>query len=552
MSVLARARWARCDRGVSGVEGLSRDELIVLVGVGDARIAVLEEQISLLRAANEALTAANKDLSARVGRLEHLLSRNSSNSSSPPSKDDQPGKKPPAPKNRRGPTDRAKGKQKGVPGANLAWSDSPDDTKDRFPQGTCGCGHDLAGAADLGVVDQYQQVEIPLVAATLTQYDQHAVRCRCGKVHTAARPEGARSGPVGYGPNLQAWSVFLMVAHHVPVGRCVQILESLTGAKPSPGFVHGMLARTATALGAVHARIKALIALAYVVVMDETPLRVGPKKPKPGRKKAEKYLLVACTDLYTQYLLGDRDLDTFKKSVLSDLAAAGAVVVHDRYHLYDNEVFAATEPQPERVDTAIAGVVHQLCCAHLCRDLDDAAAVYPDQIWPTQTAEALRALIHARNHAQHRTQISAMTGHDVRYCRYCLTGAAKQTIPELLRSFRQGVLVGLSATLHHGDQPGESKARLLLECLRNRENDVLRFLTDPAVPPTSNIAERELRPSKIQQNISGRLTSDQRTQDRYTILGYLTTATKHGIDTMTALRDTLTDRPWMPVLPAPT
>jgi hypothetical protein len=357
--------------------------------------------------------------------------------------------------------------------------------------------------------------------------------------------------------------VFLMVAHHVPVHRCVLILQSLTGAKPSVGFVHGLLKRTAAALGEVHDRIRALIALAHVVVMDETPLRVGGKKPKPGRKKADKYLLVACTDLYTQYLLGDRDLDTFKKSVLSGLAAAGATVVHDRYHLYDNPVFAATEttettettPEDDAVPSSVPGVVHQLCCAHLCRDLDDAAEVYPDQHWPAQTAQALRGLIHARNHAQHQDSLATTAdrcGHDSRYCRYCTTGAPTKTIAELLRSFRHGVLVGLSATLNHTGRPGEQKARLLLECLHDRENDVLRFIYDPTVPPTSNIAERELRPSKIQQNISGRLRSEERTQDRYTILGYLTTAAKHGIDTMNALRDTFTGRHWIPPLPAPT
>lgn len=522
------------------MEDLSRDELIVLVGVQDARIAKLE--------------AANAELVARIAKLEHLLSRNSSNSSSPPSKDEQPGKRPPAPKNRRDPAGRAKGKQKGAPGTNLAWSDAPDDHKPRFPQGACECGHDLAGATDLGVVDRYQQVEIPLVVAKLTQYDQHAVRCQCGKVHTATRPEGARPGPVGYGPNLQSWAIFMIVAHHVPVHRCVQILESLTGAKPSVGFVHGLLKRTAAALGEVHDRIRALIALAYVVVMDETPLRVGPKKPKPGRKKADKYLLVVCTDLYTQYLLGDRDLDTFKKSVLSDLAAAGATVVHDRYHLYDNPVFTATKDTAtaeDSIDSTVAGVLHQLCCAHLCRDLDDAAEVYPGHYWPTQIADALRGLIHARNHAQHTAELSTTPGHDVRYCRYCRAGAPQQSIAELRRSFRQGVLVGLSKTLNHGTRPGERKARLLLECLRDREDDVLRFVSDPAIPPTSNIAERELRHAKIQQNVSGRLRSEQRTQDRYTILGYLTTATKHGIDTMKALRDTLTGRPWMPDLPIP-
>ena len=111
----------------------------------------------------------------------------------------------------------------------------------------------------------------------------------------------------------------------------------------------------------------------------------------------------------------------------------------------------------------------------------------------------------------------------------------------------------------HGTRPGERKARLLLEVLRDRPNDVLRFAHDLKVPPTSNQAERDLRPSKIQQKISGRLTSIARTQDRYTILGYvstaakhgLSTAAKHGLDKITALRDALTGRPWMPALPAP-
>ena len=91
----------------------------------------------------------------------------------------------------------------------------------------------------------------------------------------------------------------------------------------------------------------------------------------------------------------------------------------------------------------------------------------------------------------------------------------------------------------------------MLEVLRDRPGDVLRFVHDLKVPPTSNQAERDLRPSKIQQKISGRLTSVARTEDRYTILGYLSTAAKHGLDKITALREALTGRPWMPALPAP-
>lgn len=281
-----------------------------------------------------------------------------------------------------------------------------------------------------------------------------------------------------------------------------------------------MINRTAGLLDGVHQRIRTLITLAYAVCCDETPLRVGAKTPAPGKKKAERYLLVAATELYTHYLLGNRSLATFKASVVAELAGSGSVIVHDRYQNYDS--------------AALGTLIHQLCCQHLLRDLDDAAQVYPDAVWPVQIADALRELIHHTNQARDQ-------GHD---------SIAVDVRDALLRRFRHGMLVGLSDTLSAGTRPGERKARLLLEVLRDRPADVLRFANDLKVPPTSNQAERDLRPSKIQQKISGRLTSIARTEDRYTILGYVSTAGEHGLDKITALRDALTGRPWMPVLPA--
>ena len=389
-----------------------------------------------------------------------------------------------------------------------------------FPEGRCECGHDLAGASDLGIVDRYQQHEIPQISVMVTQYDQHSVRCSCGRVHTAARPEGARSGIVGYGPNLQAFAVYLMVVHFIPAHRCVALLESLTGTAPSVGFVHGMLERAAGLLDAADQRIRTLITLAYAVCCDETPLKVGPRTPKPGKKKAERYLLVAATELYTHYLLGNRDLDTFKAFVLKDLI--DSVIVHDRYQNYDS--------------AALGTLVHQLCCAHLLRDLEGAAEVYPDAHWPAQIADALRELIGQANLARDRELDAIPTG----------------VKNELIKRFRDGVLVGLSDTASHATRPGQRKARLLLEVLRDRQVDVLRFAHDLKVPPTSNQAERDLRPSKVQQNISGRLTSEDRTRDRYKIRGYVSTAAKHGLNMMTVLREALLGRPWMPALPVPT
>ena len=234
--------WGWFDLEVAAPEEMSREELIALVGEQAARIAELDARIA-------ELTAANAESAARLARLEHLLSRNSANSSMPPSRDDDPGKTAPVKPKRRAGSGRKRGKQPGAPGTHLAWTDDPTERVDRFPQGRCGCGAELAAATDLGIVDRYQQHEIPAIAVRVTQYDQHRVLCGCGVVHTAPRPEGARSGPVGYGPNLQAFAVYLMVVQFIPAHRVVALLESLTGAAPSVGFVHGMLARAVRVAG---------------------------------------------------------------------------------------------------------------------------------------------------------------------------------------------------------------------------------------------------------------------------------------------------------------
>jgi transposase len=282
----------RFDLRVPELEEMSRDELIVVVRRQAGQITAMAEQLS-------ELVEANETLAGKLARLEHLLSRNSGNSSSPPSKDDDLGK-PAPPENKErggGGPKRKRGKQPGAPGSHLPWTDNPDDRRDRFPQGRCDCGDDLGGARDLGIVERYQQHEIPQLSAKVTQYDQHQVECGCGKVHTAQRPDGARSGPVGYGPHLAAFAVYLMVVHFIPAHRIVAVLESLTGAAPSVGFVHGMITRAAGLLTETHQRIRTLITLAHAVSCDETPLRVGPNKAPAGKKKAERYLLVACTEL---------------------------------------------------------------------------------------------------------------------------------------------------------------------------------------------------------------------------------------------------------------
>jgi len=276
--------------------------------------------------------------------------------------------------------------------------------------------------------------------------------------------------------------------------------------------VHSLLDRAARTVAAANQAIRALIILAGVICGDETPLRVG-----PGPKTRKKYLQVACTSLLTYYFLGDRDLASFKGFIYSDLH--GTVVVHDRYVNYDH----------------FEGISHQLCTAHLLRDIEDAAQSYPDAAWPGQIARELRALIHAANTARDQG----------------LDQVPDDMTAEHLKLFRNAVNVGLSQVSRvPGAKAKQHPGRLLLECLKNREADVLRFLTDTAIPPTSNQAERDLRPAKTQQKISGRLRSEKTTRDRYAVRGYGSTAAKHGIAVFTAIRDALAGNPWIPPIPA--
>lgn len=469
--------------------------------------------IEVLENRNAELSVQVAALAERLAKLERQVSRNSGNSGMPPSADDLPGKVPPAPKPGRGEGKKKQGKQRGAPGSHLAWAGDPDDRKPLFPHGECSCGRSLGEALDLGIARSHQLIDTPVVTAAVTQYDEHAVQCRCGRTHVAEPPAGAgEAGTVAYGLNLQAWVVFLLVVHHVPVERCAQVIEALTGARPSDGFVHAMIARAARAVRWANAVIRALVITAGVLCADETPLRAG-----PGPRTRKKYLLVACTNLLTCYFLGDRSMRSFDAFVFPDLS--GAVLVHDRYQNYD----------------AVPGVLHQLCTQHILRDLEDCAQACPDAVWPGQAAGALRALIHAANTARDKG-LAAVPDDDT---------AAD------LRLFRNAVRVGLSQVRRvAGANSKQKTGRCLLECLDKREDDVLRFLGDLRIPPTSNQAERDLRPSKTQQKISGRLRSETATRDRYAVRGYLDTARKHGLPVMAVIRDALAGNPWMPAVPA--
>src|SRR5690349_20582564 len=105
---------------------MPREELLVVVAGQAQRLAEQDRQIAAQAHQLAELQEVNEALAAKLARVEHLLSRNSGNSSSPPSRDDDPGKPPAPQKSRRGGSVRSRGKQPGAPGSRLEFTDAPD------------------------------------------------------------------------------------------------------------------------------------------------------------------------------------------------------------------------------------------------------------------------------------------------------------------------------------------------------------------------------------------------------------------------------------------
>ena len=84
----------------------------------------------------------------------------------------------------------------------------------------------------------------------------------------------------------------------------------------------------------------------------------------------------------------------------------------------------------------------------------------------------------------------------------------------------------------------QSKARNLLDRLRDFEDETLRFITNPIIPFSNNQAERDIRMTKVQQKISGCFRSFRAAKVFSRIRSYLSSCIKHGLsatDALTAL-----------------
>ena len=92
----------------------------------------------------------------------------------------------------------------------------------------------------------------------------------------------------------------------------------------------------------------------------------------------------------------------------------------------------------------------------------------------------------------------------------------------------------------------QSDAVNLLKRFERYQNDILRFLSDPAVPFDNNLAERAIRMPKLKQKISGAFRSDHGADTFCTVRSYLATLRKQGADLFQAIQATFHGNPIAP------
>lgn len=461
-----------------------------VVEAKDAEVVVLRAQVEALRAEMDALRAR--------------LAQNSQNSSKPPSSE---GLARPAPRSLRTRSGRKPGRPKGQPGATMELTDRPDQVVTHEPQACRGCGAGLPGAP-VTRTERRQVTDLPeQLRALVTEHRIISRRCSCGIVTCGTAPAGV-SAPVQYGPRVTAVCVYLWHGQYLSRNRACEAVGELFGVQVSEGAVAGMVRRVAGAAAGTLEAIRKTLTAAAVAHFDETGFRVAGKLAWVHSASSGKFALIT-----VHPKRGRAAMDA-----AGVLPAFAGIAVHDCWAPYDG----------------YAGVAaHALCNAHALRELQAVTDVAPAGAWcwATQAADALRDM---KRLADASVAIDGTFGH-----------LDQDKLAAIRHRYHSAVLIGSRETAARAG-PLIRKHHALATRLLCRQDDYLRWTTDPRVPFDNNAAEREIRMSKLRIKVSGCMRSITGAEAFCAVRSYLSTAAKHGLGKLDALTRAASGSAWTP------
>ena len=444
-------------------------ELEAQVRQGEERIAALERQVA--------------QLMAQVAKL----SKNSSNSSKPPSSDIV---KPPKAPARRGRGKRKIGGQQGHP-RHERQPFTPEELNDtrRYQLDHCpDCGGKLrAGRAEARVVQQVEVMDRPV---EIVEHRSEPCWCsRCRKHVYAPLPPAVAKGGLA-GPNLTALVAYLKAVCHASFSTIRKFFRDVLKIRISRGQLDKLIGKVTASLAGMYDDLRARLPGESRLNVDET-----------GHKDNGKPYWTWCfrAQLYTLFRIDpSRGSDVLIDTLGREFDGVLGCDYFSAYRKYMKEF----------------SVRVQFCLAHLIRDVKFLLGL-PDQLtraYGERLRDALRRLfgvIHRR-----------------------ATMTARRFRMALERARDEVIAAGLWS-------PRRRETQNLARRFRRHGEAYFRFITTPDVEPTNNLAEQAMRFVVIDRRITQGTRSARGRQWCERIWTAVATCTQQGRSVFDYLRQTI-------------
>jgi len=370
--------------------------------------------------------------------------------------------------------------------------DIPDKIEHHRVTSCTSCGTDLSDTT-VEKIQARQCYDIPPLSIVVTEHQSEVKRCSCGCRNTNF-PDFV-TVPVQYGPNIKGLVVYLQNYQLLPYSRSSQLIEDLFGQKISCGTLHNIQKYAYEQLEAFDSALKETLINAPILGFDETGFRVLTKN----------WWLHSCsTDEYAYYQVHEKRGQEAMDAI-GILPEFDGIAIHDFWKSYLNY-----------------NCTHGLCNAHLIREL-----VFIDERWQQPWAKELIDLLLEMKTAKE----SAIEQQQINLAKDILAQFDQKYDDILLKGFELNPFV---APVYEKGQkkkrgrPKKTKARNLLERLKNYKTDIVRFCHDFDVPFDNNFSERDIRMMKLKQKISGCFRSKKGAQYFARIRSFIMSARKQN------------------------
>ena len=490
---LQQQRLSEQQKLIALLRGLDAEQKKLIIGLQQLNTEQ-QKLIVGLQNANESQAKTILLFEARLGEIENIQKKNSSNSSKPPSSDMA---RPKRTQSLRTKSDKKPGGQDGHSGETLSFSATPDDVISHVVSHCSCCGKNLSSVA-ASELERRQVYDAPPIKIMVTEHQSELKHCpKCNTANKAAFPEGV-AHPVQYGPGVQTWAVYLTQFQLLPYSRTAQLFRDLFGHSVSEAFLVNNNRRFAKVLQPFICNLKDKLLQQPVLHADETGYYYN------GQRN---WLHTLCTEGHTLYMphakRGTEAMD--EMGVLTEFKNT---LVHDFWKPYNE--YACK---------------HALCNVHHLRDFTFCEEVL-ECSWAGSAKQFLISLLKKVNKAK-ESGVDSLTPSQLKYIRkkykqLIEKGQNLYPPPEKVKGRRGAVK--------------KSKSHNLLERFVRYKEEVLGFANNFSIPFGNNLAEQAIRMMKIKQKVSGCFRSEQGAKDFATIRSYIATMQKQGYETFQAIQ----------------